>query len=247
MLSLLYLELAYCCVVIVAAYALRGSTGFGAAAAMPLLALVVPLKLLVPVWTLLGLASSVTIVARDYRHIAIRELATTLPAGLIGIGIGLYVFTALDTATLACGLGILVIAYGCYSLWTAMRPPAKPRPAPKILAPIAGLLGGAVGTTFGTMASIFYAIYFDAIRLDKDRFRATMSAMLLTLSIVRGMGYFAVGEFGRDALFAFALAFPLMLLGIAIGNRFHAGMADRTFRLLVPVVLIISGIALVVK
>lgn len=39
MLSLSYLEIAYCCVVIIVAYALRGSTGFGAAAAaMPLLA-----------------------------------------------------------------------------------------------------------------------------------------------------------------------------------------------------------------
>ena len=91
MLSLSYAEIAYCGVVIVAAYAVRGSTGFGAAAAMPLLALVVPLKVLVPVWTLLGATSSVTIVAKDYRHIAVRELLTTLPAGLIGIAIVLIV------------------------------------------------------------------------------------------------------------------------------------------------------------
>jgi uncharacterized membrane protein YfcA len=247
MLSLSLLEIAYCCVVIVMAYAVRGSTGFGAAAAMPLLALVVPLKILVPVWTLLGAASSVAIVAKDYRHIAVRELLTTLPTGLIGVAIGLTVFAALDTRTLARGLGVLVIGYGAYALWTTLRPPARARPAPKILAPIAGLLGGAVGTTFGTMASIFYAIYFDAIRLARERFRATMSAMLLTLSIVRGAGYFAVGEFGSDALTAFALAFPMMLIGIVIGDRFHAGMAEATFRRLVPIVLIVSGIALLVK
>ena len=135
----------------------------------------------------------------------------------------------------------------CYALWTTMRPPARAQPAAKFLAPIAGLLGGAVGTTFGTLASIFYAIYFDAIRLAKERFRATMSAMLLTLSTVRGAGYLAVGEFGRDALLAFALAFPMMLIGIVIGDRFHTGMADLTFRRLVPIVLIVSGIALVVK
>ena len=35
---------------------------------------------------------------------------------------------------------------------------------PRLIAPLAGILGGAVGTTFGTMASIFFAIYFDAIR-----------------------------------------------------------------------------------
>jgi uncharacterized protein len=247
MLSLSYLEIAYCCVVIIAAYGLRGTTGFGAAAAMPLLALVVPLKILVPVWTLLGAASSVTIVAKDYRHIAVRELLATLPAGLIGIAIGLYVFTALDTRTLARGLGTLVVAYGCYALWTTMRPPVPPQPVPKILAPIAGLLGGAVGTTFGTMASIFYAIYFDLIRLGREQFRASISAMILALSVVRGLGYLAVGEFGLDALIVFALAFPLMLVGIFIGDRFHAGMSERTFRRTVGVVLIASGAALLVR
>jgi uncharacterized membrane protein YfcA len=245
-LSLSSLEIAYCCVVIVAAYAVRGGTGFGSAAAMPLLALVIPLKVLVPVWTLLGVASSVTIVAHDYRQIALREILRTVPAGLIGIAAGLYAFKTLDTRTLTLGLGALVIAYGCWSLWTTTRPAAKPLSS-RIIAPAAGFLGGLVGTTFGTMASIFYAIYFDAIRLPKAHFRATMSAMMLTLSVVRGAGYFAVGEFGREALIAFAFAFPLMLLGIFIGNHFHADMPELTFRRAVAILLIVSGAALLTK
>jgi uncharacterized membrane protein YfcA len=241
-------------VVIVASYTLRGSTGFGAAAGMPLLALVLPIKLLVPVWTLLGIASSVTIVARDRRLIATRELMRTLPTGLVGITIGLTLFKTLDARALAQGLGLVVACYGLYAVWGTFRPmfaaPQKPAVPPKpsrLPAALAGIAGGAVGTMFGTMASVFYAIYFDAIRLTKDRFRATMSAMILTLSIVRGIGYAAVGEFGRDVLIAFALAFPLMLIGIFIGDRFHAGMSDTTFRRLVGAVLIVSGIALLVR
>src|SRR5499426_248788 len=251
--SLSWVELAYCGVVIVACYALRGSTGFGAAAAVPLLALMVPVKILVPVWTLLGIASSITIVARDYRAVAGTALLRTLPAGLIGIVIGLYVFTQLDSRTLARGLGVLVVAYGAYSLWATMRPPATAsaaaaqQPSGRLLAPMAGILGGAVGTTFGTMASLFYAVYFDAIRLDKHHFRATMSAMILMLSVVRGLGYLAVGEFGRDTVVAFAQAFPIMLIGIFVGDRFHAGMSEDAFRRFVGAVLIVSGLALLVK
>jgi uncharacterized protein len=246
MLSLSVFQAAYCCVVIVTAYAVRGGTGFGSAAAMPLLALVVPLKVLVPVWTLLGVASSVTIVAHDYRQIAWRELLRTVPAGLIGIAAGLSAFKTLDTRTLTLGLGALVIAYGCWSLWTTAQPPMKPLSS-RMIAPVAGFLGGLVGTTFGTMASIFYAIYFDAIRLAKAHFRATMSAMMLTLSVVRGAGYFAVGEFGSEALIAFAVALPLMLLGIFIGDRFHADMPELTFRRTVSAVLIVSDAALLAK
>ena len=242
MLSLSYPAIAYCGIVIVLAYGVRGSTGFGSAAAMPLLALVIPLKVLVPVWTLLGIASSVTIVAHDYRKIAFGELLRTVPAGLAGIAAGLYLFKTLDTRTLSQGLGALVVLYGCYALWTTTRPPGKPRSS-RLLAPVAGFLGGAVGT----MASIFYAIYFDAIRLGKEHFRATMSAMMLTLSLVRGAGYFAVGEFGRDALIAFGFAFPMMLLGIFIGDRFHGDMDETTFRRVIAVVLVVSGVALMVK
>ena len=156
-------------------------------------------------------------------------------------------------------LGLLVIAYGLYALWSTTRPAAgrSPRPpaprcrgrhaaggAPRRPSPASG---GAVGTTFGTMASIFYAIYFDAIRLAKHHFRATMSAMILSLSLVRGVGYFAVGEFGLEALKTFALFFPMMLLGVFIGDRFYGGMSDLTFRRLVAAVLIVSGLALLVK
>ena len=228
---------------------MRGSTGFGAAAAMPLLGLVVPIKILVPVWTLLGLTSSATLVAREYRQVAWRDLLRTLPTGLVGIAIGLTVFKLLDARALAQGLGLLVIAYGAYVIWGTARPPAAPQwqPSPRIVAPLAGILGGAVGTTFGTMASLFYAIYFDAIRLAKQHFRATMSAMILCLSVVRGLGYFAVGEFSLEVLVVFAVAFPMMLTGIFIGDRFHTGLSDLAFKRLVGAVLIVSGLALLVK
>ena len=51
-------------------YALRGSTGFGAAAAMPLLGLVIPLKVGIPAWTLVGLAASITLFGRDRHDVA---------------------------------------------------------------------------------------------------------------------------------------------------------------------------------
>src|SRR5262249_61140722 len=109
------------------------------------------------------------IVARDYRAVAGTALLRTLPTGLIGIAIGLYVFTQLDSRTLARGLGVLVVAYGAYSLWATMRPPATAsaaaaqRPSPALPAPTAGILGGAVGTTFGTLASLCFSLYFDGI------------------------------------------------------------------------------------
>src|SRR5207248_7470462 len=118
---------------------------------------------------------------------------------------------------------------------------------PRAIAPVAGALGGAVGTTFGTMASVFFAIYFDVIRMAKDRFRATMSAILVALGVVRGLGYWAVGEYSREVLVTVAIALPMMLAGIYLGNRVHTGLSDLAFRRLVCGALIVSGLALLAK
>jgi uncharacterized membrane protein YfcA len=246
-LSLSPIWIAYCCVVMVLAYAARGSTGFGAAAAMPLLGLVIPLKVLIPAWTLIGLAAGVTLLGRDRLHIAWREMIALVPGTLVGIAIGLWVFKTLDATTLARSFGGVVMLYGLYSLWNTFRPPAKWGVPGRAAAAVAGLFGGAVGTTFGTMASLFYAIYFDAIRMGKEQFRASMSAALVALGVVRALGYFAIDEFNRDVLSTFAVALPMMLIGIFIGDRIHAGLSDLTFRRVVALALVVSGAALVIK
>jgi uncharacterized protein len=231
----------------VASYALRGSTGFGAAAAMPLMALVIPLKVLIPAWTLIGLTAGVTLLGRDRAHIAWGDIARLMPTCLVGIALGLYVFTALDSRSLAQGLGVLIVLYGAYSLWLSYRPQTRLQASPRMIAPIAGALGGAVGTTFGTMASVFFAIYFDVMRMAKDQFRASMSAILVALGLVRGAGYWAVGEYTRDVLITVAIALPMMLAGIFVGNRIHTGLSELAFRRLVSGALIVSGLALLGK
>jgi uncharacterized protein len=241
------LDIVYCGVVLVLSYAVRGSTGFGSAAAMPLMGLVVPLKILVPLWTLLGIVSSATILGRDRRHVSRGDILPLLPTCLLGVAIGLYFFKTLDVRTLTRGLGLLVIAYGLYSLWITLRPPTRWQLPSRIVGPVAGLLSGMVGTTFGTMASLFFAVYLDARRLDKIQYRATMSALILGLSIVRSIGYFAVGEFGLEVWVGFALALPMMLLGVFLGDRIHAGLSDLAFRRMVSGALIASGLALLLK
>jgi uncharacterized protein len=242
------LEILYCgVVVLVLSYAVRGSTGFGSAAAMPLMGLVVPLKILVPLWTLMGIVSSAAILGRDRRHVSRSDILPLLPTCLIGVAIGLYVFKTLDVRTLTRGLGLLVIAYGLYSLAITLRAPGTWRLPPRMVGPAAGLLSGMVGTAFGTMASLFFAAYLDARKLDKTQYRATMSALILGLSIVRSIGYFAVGEFGREVWVGFALALPMMLLGVFLGDRIHAGLSDLAFRRVVSGALIASGIALLLK
>lgn len=240
-------EIVYCCVVIVLFYAARGSTGFGGAAAMPLMGLVVPIKVLVPAWTVIGLCAGFTLLGRDRKHVCWREMARLLPSCLVGIGSGLYLFTTLDAGALTRGLGVVVLAYGVYSVWGTFRPRKPPPGSSQVFAHVAGALSGLIGTTFGAMASVFFAIYFDMIRMAKETFRATMTAVLVAFGLVRGLGYVLVGEFGREVWVTIAIALPMMWLGIFIGDRIHTGLSEMAFRRLIGATLIVSGLALAIK
>lgn len=238
-------EQLYCIIVLVASYALRGSTGFGGFAAMPLLALVIPMKVLVPVWTLLTISSSATLFGKDRRHVSLPMILRILPSCTLSILLGLYLFKTLDAAWLTRGLGALVSGYGLHALWQTRS--GKAGHPPRAIATVASFLAGAVGTIFGTMASLFFAVYMDALRVTKEQFRGTLAALMMTLAVVRGVGYWAVGEFGRESLLLFAAALPFMLIGIFLGDRIHTGLSETAFRRVVCVVLILSGIPLMLK
>jgi hypothetical protein len=231
----------------VVAYSARGASGFGAAAALPLLALAFPLKVLVPAWTLIAGAAGGALIGSDRKKIAWREMARLVPGTLAGVAIGLAVFTTLSQAALAKWVGAFILCYGLYSLWTTFGGGAKARIPPRVAAELGGIAGGMTGTVVGTMGSTFFAVYFDAIKLGKDHYRATMTAILLTLSLVRGVGYWAVGEFDREVLIMAAILLPAMFVGLFIGNRFHVGMSETAFRRTVAGALIASGAALLIK
>lgn len=153
-------------------------------------------------------------------------------------------FNVFDAATIAHGLGVVVLCYGSHGLYRSIRPGTTPPLPMRLMRPLTGMTAGISGTLFGSMAGMFYAMYLDMKRLDKDHFRATMAAMLFVLGGVRGIGYFAMGAFNREALIACACGLPLMLLGAFLGNHIHANLDQPMFRRFIAILLIVSGVPL---
>ena len=230
--------------VLLLTFALRGSLGFGGALGLPLLALVIPVKILAPAWSLVGIVSSAAIVGHGRHHVSRREFLGVLPGCAIGVVSGLFIFKTFDEILLGRALGAFIILYAAWSFWMSTRPGATPPVAPGVLKPVASFFSGAVGTVFGALASIFFAIYLDASRVDKHALRATLSAMLLTLSIVRTIGYYAVDELTADSFILCAATLPAMGIGLLVGDRIHTGLSQTAFQRLVCAALAACGIAL---
>jgi uncharacterized membrane protein YfcA len=237
--------LAYCGVVVFFAYMLRGATGFGAGVvAIPLLALVLPITVVIPVLTTLGIAASLGQSAQEFRHVDWRALRGLALPGAIGLGLGLWLFASLDQALLLRAFAVFIIAYGTWSLLPWKIPAQLP---PRALAAAAGSSGGLVATLFGGMAGPFFVIYLRSLGLDKRRFRASMSSVLFCLGLVRAGGYGGLGFYDRRAIAFLVLLAPVMVIAMLAGDRWHARLDQAKFERVVAVLLAGSGLALLFK
>ena len=239
-------ETAWCAFAIALGYAARAISGFGAGViATPLLAFVLPLPVTVPLITVLGMFAGLRQIARDWRMVEWRRIATFVPGSLVGVALGLYLFTSLDQVMLARALGVYILGYALYSLFgrnVAQRKPAMPH---WIVHPISAI-GGLVATIFGGLAGAIYATYLDALGLSKGAFRVTMSATLLVLALVRSVGYAATGVFKPEDLVLIAASIIPLALGTIVGDRLHDRLRPTAFRRAVGVLLVASGAGLLV-
>jgi uncharacterized membrane protein YfcA len=225
------------------AYFVRGVAGFGSGLiAIPLLALVLPLSLVVPLVVFLDYLASASHGLKDRAHIQWRQIWPLLPFSAVGVLSGLYLFKTIDPLILAHALGVFVILYALYSLLAK----AGDNSASPLWAVPAGSLGGLIGTLFGT-GGPFYVVYLKHRGLPKTQFRATFATLFLMDGAGRLTGYMVSGFFDRDWLLLAALSLPMMATGLYLGGHIHTNIGQRTFQIAVSLLLVISGISLLLR
>jgi len=237
--------LAWSAGVIFVAYALRGATGFGAGVvSIPLLLLALPLEVVIPLVTAMGMIASAGQAVHQRRWVDWAAVGGLLIPSLLGVAAGLALFTVLDPQVLLKALAIFIIGY---ALWGYL-PVKKSPPAFSVwLGALAGALGGFVATVFGGMAGPLYVVYLRTRALDKARFRATMSLALLCLSAVRAAGYGGLGFYDARVLWLLAGALPVVFLAMVAGDHWHARLDEARFGHIVAGLLALSGVALLFK
>lgn len=226
------------------AYALRGATGFGAGVvSIPLLLLALPLPVVIPLVTAMGMLASFGQALHQRRRVEWAALRGLLVPTLVGVATGLWLFSVLDSRLLLRALALFIIGY---ALWGYL-PRRGVRSKPRWIGPAAGALGGFVATVFGGMAGPFYVVHLRVLGLDKARFRATIAVGLLCLSVLRATGYGGLGLYEARVLWLLAAAIPVVALAMIAGDRWHARLDEARFGHVVSALLVLSGAALLFK
>lgn len=230
--------------IVLGAYVIFGLTGFGSTVvAVPLMALMLPLKFAVPLMMLLDLAATLAIGARIRKGIRFDELAWLTPFILIGMALGLTLLIKVAEASLLNGLGVFVLLYAAYGFMRRGTAPTLGR----IWSLPFGLIGGALSALFGT-GGVLFAIYVAGRITDKEQLRATNASTIMLSALVRVVLFGIAGLLTQPNLLLFAaLLVPAMLAGFYIGNRLHAVIPAAGVVRAVYSVLVIAGISLLVR
>ena len=225
-------------------YAIRGVAGFGAGVvAAPLLAFALPMTTIAPLVTLLGLTASVRQLVRGWREIEWKAVLRFVRGSFVGVPLGLWAVKNADQAFLVRLLGLYVVAYALWSL-VGERLLGRTLTLPRWVVHPLSVGGALIATLFGGLAGPVYVTYFDSLGLAKGVFRVTVSTTLLTLSVVRSIGYFATGVFRAEDFMLVGAALIPAGIGTLTGEWVHDRIEPEAFRRYVGVLLVLSGLAL---
>ena len=229
----------YSGLVLFLAYFVRGMAGFGSGLiAVPLLSLVLPVTAVVPLVVSLDYLGSASQGIKNLDQIAWKEQLALVPFMLVGVGLGLYLLQAVPTAALVRALGAFVIVYAVYQV--------LPLPAlrgSRLFAIACGLLGGLIGTLFGS-GGPFYVIYLNLRNLEKTTFRATFASNFLIDGGIRLVAYVILGLFRWETLVSMAGALPIVVAGLFLGGHMQTRFSQRVFVWLISALLMASGAGL---
>jgi len=224
------------------AYTIKGLSGFGSGLiAIPLLAFVLPLTIVVPVLSLLSYIGTIMKSLHLHKQVVWRDLLPLLPFSLLGIIIAIWLLVNLHANILILALGIFVLCYAIYSLLPFEIPAGSRR-----WAILAGCGGGIVGALFGT-GGPFYATYLKLRQLDKSAFRATIVMIFLFDGGARMTGYAVTGLFTQQVLALVAILLPVFLAGMYVGNHLHIKINQKRFNQIISLLLILSSIMLIIN
>jgi uncharacterized membrane protein YfcA len=222
---------------------IRSAFGFGEAlVAVPLLALVIPVKVAVPSAALVSVTVAAVVVAQDRQHVHLRSALWLVLSTLAGIPIGLVLLRTGSERLVKGGLGVVIAAFAIWSLRRDRVHELTTDRLAWLFGGIAGILGGAYGMNGPPLV-----VYGTLRRWSPQRFRATLQGYFLPASSVGLIGYWAAGLWTASVSAYYLVSLPIVLLAILLGRAANRRFDAQRFFVYIHAGLLASGAGLLLQ
>ncbi len=218
----------------------RTAFGFGEALiAVPLLALVIPVKVASPVAVFASIAVAAFIVFKDWRHIHLRSVGWLFLSTVFGIPVGVYLLKTGSEAATKSILACIILFFSGFSIFYRGRFSLKSEKFAWLFGFCAGVFGGSYGMNGPPLA-----IYGSLRGWSPDRFRATLQGYFLPASILGMCGYGFAGLWSVEVSRLILWSLPAIAFGIFMGRRLNRRMNAARFSRLLHFVLFFVAVIL---
>lgn len=229
--------------VIFVATLIRSAFGFGEAlVAVSLLALLIPIKVAVPLAILVSITVAAVIIAQDWRHIHVSSAGWLILSTLFGIPLGLFLLTKVAEPIVKAILAVVILIFSIYCLQSRRPFYLKTDKLAWVFGFIAGVLGGAYGMNGPPLV-----IYGTLRRWPPPQFRATLQGYFLPASMVGLTGYWLANLLSAAVIRYYLLSLPPVLAAVLLGRIVNRRLNGRRFLLYVYCGLVGIGMMLLIQ
>ena len=222
----------------------QGVVGFGfGLVTMALLPLFMSERFAVPFVAIYCFGVAALIAWQLRRHVQLRRTLPLLIGTAIGVPLGVLALQVANPLTIKLILGITLIAYSGWALFTTIEP--RERDIPVAWAWLAGAASGVLGAfnTGGPPA----VVYTTLRNWDKDATKSTLQVVFLLTSIIQLVGFAWTGLLTSAVLVQNLLISPAIIIGVVLGHVLYQRIDQLTFKRALLAVLLLVGIVYVHK
>jgi uncharacterized membrane protein YfcA len=221
----------------------RSTFGFGdALVAMPLLALIIPIKTATPVVAIIAPTIAICLLIKEWRHIDLKSTMRLIISTLAGIPIGILYLKQIHENVVNLVLALVLIVFSFYSL----AKPALHRMKSDRWAFLFGFIGGILGGAYNTNGPP--VILYGILRGWKpESFRATLQSYFLPTGAAIMIGQGLAGLWTKTVMTTYLSSLPLVFLAIFLGLKISRKIPAEKFNKYVYVMLLGLGIILLIK
>jgi uncharacterized membrane protein YfcA len=193
-----------------------------------------------------GLAIQMLTLVPLRRIIAWRMLVPFLIGGALGVPLGTLVLLWVDARLLTLGVGLLMILYGGWMLlrMALQRAPLAVTTGGRRADAAVGLLGGVLGG-IGGFSGVLPTLWCDLRGWPKDTARGVYQPYIVAMHACSAASLAAAGFFSTGTMRLLLPLAPALLLGTALGLWLYKAATAERFRLVLLVLVMVSGLSLV--
>ncbi len=222
---------------------IRSAFGFGEAlVAVPLLALLIPVKQAVPLATLVSITVAIVVVVQDWHKIHIRSAGWLVISTLFGIPLGIWLLKGVAEPVVDAVLAGVIIAFASYCLASRSQYHLRNDRLAWVFGFGAGVLGGAYGMNGPPLV-----IYGALRRWSPEHFRATLQGYFLPASLVGLTGYWLLGLWVLPVTRYYVWSLPVAVTAIFLGRAITRRLKGSVFIRCIHVGLLLVGMGLLLR